>query len=822
MQSIEDYYAGKRVLITGATGMIGRILVEKFLRDLPQIDRLYVLIRPRHRGESVISPQDRLTQDLLGSSAFDRLRQELGDEFSPYVNSKVEVVSGDLTQPRLGLDDETYDELQEKIDLIINSAAVVSFDAPIDEALQLNTLGPLRIVEFAKGCRGATVAHLSTCYVNVTREGPIAEEPLDPFVLAATKNGSPLSSFDIDEEVADLERLTQMVHQQSSSLLHRAAFAIKVWFHRAHPRLSTDGSPEPEAERYQRSWVEHRMVAEGMRWAQRRGVNDVYTLTKAMGEQLLMRHRGDVPTLILRPSTVESAIESPTPGWLDGMRMVDPLIVAYGRGILPDFPGRNDSIFDIVPVDMVVNALLAVIPKTSFESGPVVYHSASGMRNPLTARRFADLVQEHYQSENGLHAGSFPRITFPTTRAFLRKLRFKYLIPLALVAPFIELAPIIPKGRRLRSRFRAKRGGIQRLAYYARIYGPYGETRVRYLSECTDKVWESLTEEERSKFNFNVADIDWQDYIQNVHIPGLKRFVLGTALKAPQGTAISDRTKGVSKDGSVSGPANRQSQVHAPGSNGSSPIESGAIPSGGASSARFSEKWARYTIPMPDDEELDRWVRDARSWVPVRFLLRWSADRLLQYYTGLKYEGMENIPKSGPFIVAANHTSHIDTGILLVLLAQGRDIHPLAAKDYFFRNRVKAWAARRLVDAAPFDRHSYSPDSLALPFGLLARNHTLLYFPEGGRSSDGKIHSFKPGIGLLALEAGVLVVPTYIQGSYQVLPKGHSIPKKHPVTVHFGPALSAKSYLETHQEEGPQELSRRFAEDVEQAVRALS
>ena len=565
------------------------------------------------------------------------------------------VVSGDMSKEYLGLDGETYWWLQEEIDLIINCAAVVSFDAPLDTAIQLNTLGPPRIMKFAQGCRSATVAHLSTCYVNGTKEGPIAEEPLDLQKVTAARNGGRRSSFDIDAEVASLDTLIKRIHRGSTSPLRRAAFAAKAWFQWLTKRSAAADGVGPARERLQHEWVEKRLVIEGMGWAHRWGFNDTYTLTKAMGEELAMRHRESVPTLVLRPSIIESALESPMPGWLDGMRMVDPLIVAYGRNLLPDFPGRADSILDIVPVDMVVNSLLAAIPSTQESNGPLVYHIASGMQNPLTLQGFADLVRDYYRREYPTvvqkQPHAFPRMTFPPTKRFLRRVRYRYMLPLRLLLGLTVLASITPWGRRLRSFYRAKRTAVDKLAHYARLYGPHAESRSQYMTHHTQAIWNSLSTKERGKFDFDIGRIDWRDYILNVHIPGLKKFVLGAATKDPRSTS---QRHGVAV-AETTAPALPHTAT--PRDNGMLVGSNGRAKGLGAeegTASKTPERCERHTIHVPDDRELDHWIRSGELYSPARVVIRWGLEQFLRYYTGFQCEGAEHIPKLGPFIIAAN------------------------------------------------------------------------------------------------------------------------------------------------------------------------
>jgi 1-acyl-sn-glycerol-3-phosphate acyltransferase len=194
-----------------------------------------------------------------------------------------------------------------------------------------------------------------------------------------------------------------------------------------------------------------------------------------------------------------------------------------------------------------------------------------------------------------------------------------------------------------------------------------------------------------------------------------------------------------------------------------------------------------------------------------------------RFYLGMTCEGLEHVPKSGPFLVASNHNSHVDTAALLVLLGKGgRPIHPVAAKDYFFRSPWRSWASRLFLGAIPFDRQSAALESLGLAVELLRREHALIFFPEGGRSQDGKIRPFKRGIGFLALESGVPILPVRIEGSFQALPKGRFFLRRHPIRVRIGPPISMEPYLQVVGPPGAQELARRVTEEVEMAVKALA
>src|SRR5438105_3722650 len=104
-----------------------------------------------------------------------------------------------------------------------------------------------------------------------------------------------------------------------------------------------------------------------------------------------------VPLSVVRPAIVESALEHPYPGWIEGFKMAEPIILAYGRGAIPEFPAIPEGILDIIPVDLVVNAMLAVAVAVPPVDAPGYYHVCSGSRNPLTFHGLYELVREYFR-----------------------------------------------------------------------------------------------------------------------------------------------------------------------------------------------------------------------------------------------------------------------------------------------------------------------------------------------------------------------------------------------------------------------------------------
>lgn len=765
MHSCARYYAGKTLFITGATGFLGKALVEAILDRLPDVGRIYLLIRPRKDDDGNLCPPEHTLQtEILGSSAFDRLRSRDGDAFETLANERLRAVAGDLSQERLGLNEADWRRLSNEVDVVINSGAMAVFDAPLDLALQINTLGPLRVLEFVQAAaRRPFLAHISTCYVN-NHAGPVFETPLDP--CRTPRPGIP---FDVDRELADGLKRVEAI---------RAA------------------GGDAQA-------IQERMVAEGLERARRYGWNDTYTFTKAMGEQLLRRHRGDAPAIIVRPSIIESAMRHPAPGWIEGFRMMDPLIVGFGRGKLPDFPANPETVLDVVPADVVVNALLTVIPRAQAGGGPEVMQVATGMDSPLVIKHFyanlVDYFNRHPLRSKGSAKGKgtgngtrLPELTFPDVASFLRRLDRRYRIPLRIANTLLQPLALTAWGRARLKRWEQRPGQIDTLRHLAAIYGPYAQGQYRFLTYHMKALWDSLDEDERRDFPMTVNGLDWKRYLQEVHLPGIERYLLRMARANPRPLSP--------EEAAVNAPVVERStaQWH----KAERILSATRDPAYGDLSA--------WTTPVYK-KALQR-----STCGTLRFISR--------HYLGLETAGLEELPARGPFIIASNHCSHVDTGLLLSALGpRASSVHPIAAGDYWFRGRAMGWLLHSTLGGIPFDRSGRNvAKALALPAEVLRQGHSLIFYPEGTRSPDGSMRSFKSTVGLLALAAGAPLVPAHVSGSFDVLPKGKTLLRRHPVRVTFGPPIHIEPYLRRLEYDHVARVARAMAADLEAEVRRLA
>jgi len=484
---------GKRVFVTGATGFLGGVLVETLLRSLPEIGRLLLLIRPAGRRGA----EDRLRDEVLAAPPFERLRTLHLDDWNEWAADKVAVVAGDLGRDHFGLDAADYAALCTEVDLVVSCAATVTFDERLDRAVETNARGAARTLSLARDAAAAQggpsvpLLHVSTCFVSGGREGPVAEHVVPPL-------RGPDGAREPAAVLAEMDATCRSLRDA-----------------------------EPEALRS--------LVEAGSAVARRYGYHDVYTLTKALGELLIDRHRGEVPVTILRPAIVTSAAGGPLPGWIDGVRVVDPLLVAYGRGRMSRIPGSADAVLDLVPVDFVVHAMVAALAELaqSTDAACRVYQVSSS-RNPICLGELMSHAREGFDRTPLRDDGGAPirlaAVRFTDPERYQRRL--------------------LARLRRLRWLGRGRRGSaaqlrsgrtVDHLLHLLAVYRPYLDHRARYDDSATRRLWQRLSAGDQERLPFDVAAIDWHSYVAATHVPGLVRFALHADSGAPPAAWIELR-----------------------------------------------------------------------------------------------------------------------------------------------------------------------------------------------------------------------------------------------------------------------------------------
>lgn len=720
--------AGRRLLVTGSTGFLGKVFLALLLDRQPRIGRLFVLVRGK-RGE----PADRRFFDtILGSPVFQPLRESHGPGLEAFLRERVGVLEGDVALPGCDLSAQDLARL-EGLDAIVHNAGLVALNPPLDESLAANSRGALNIGLLAAQA-GARLLHVSTAYVagrrwgRVTEDGPArGPEGVDPL-----------------QELADGERLVRELREDSAASFLRGAKGMR------------------------RKWlIEEQLMAEGRRLALKWNRPNVYCFTKTLGEALL----ATVPGLrfsILRPTIVESAWRFPFPGWNEGMTTSAPIVYAMIRGHNV-WPIRAHTPLDVIPVDLVAAASVATVAALIAGREEPVYHLGTSDTNPFRLglcvsligryrrRRFRDFADgsalAHWARTRPLILtvphGLYHAVSAPAHRRVV-----------AAASAALEFAGLKPPRRW--TKLERELGQIDHIVATFRPFIHdhrwYFDTgRIRALRD-------SLSAEDAERLRYDPEQIDWTSYWPDVHIEGLRRWVF-------PGFEQGRRRAGLLKD---------------------SPGPSGP---GVATTRGPLNPAIRAGL-----EAFQRWLYGSYFSARVRYAARVPPGRVL---------------------VAANHSSHLDMGLIKHALGPaGRALAPLAAQDYFFRPGWRSWFFGNFTNLVAVDRRAGLKDTLRRTAKAL-ETASVLIFPEGTRSLNGAIASFKRSFGYVALKAGVDVLPVYVDGTFAVHPKGRVIPRRGKIAAVVGRPIPAAELAALAEGLPMKEACRRVAQRVEDEVREL-
>ena len=468
---------------------------------------------------------------MIKNDCFDRLRSELGDGFGAEVARRVRAVPGDVSRDGLGLDDEGRNALA-TADVVIHSAATVSFDAPLTQAVEINLLGPSRVAAaIAETGSAAHLVAVSTAYVASTHQGEAKEELLSE------------NRFTLDvpweAEVTSARRLRDDLEAESRKPEKLRTFTKQA---RAEIGAAGDHLIASKAEKLREEWVSTELVTAGTARSISLGWPDAYPFTKALGERALVEQwEGRVPITFVRPSIIESALSEPRPGWIRGFRMAEPIIVSYARGLLREFPGVPEGIVDVIPVDLVVAAILAVAARGPEPGRPKVYHVASGVRNPL---RYGHLVElsEDFFSRNPLYDErgqpiNVPEWSFPGRGRVQRQLK-RADAAMTFVEKVITALPIRGKQAQLAARMEDRHALAKRALGYVELYGAYTETDARYRVDNLIELSDTGDGDDHARFEFDPAVIDWDHYVHEIHLPSVLEH---TRVRTKPGKSVVDK-----------------------------------------------------------------------------------------------------------------------------------------------------------------------------------------------------------------------------------------------------------------------------------------
>lgn len=532
---LRDLLAGKKIVMTGVTGFIGEQLLWKILTELPETTPSVLV---RRKGSA--SARDRMIA-LVKKPIFTDVREAAGGA-AELLDSRVEIIEGDLPNvPRLPAD----------LDIVVHCAGDVSFDPPIDQAFATNVIGTKalldRMLEAVTDDHGQRrkvphYVHISTAYTAGRRRGAIPEAPQAHNIDYEAEATAGIAMRDLIEaesrtsvQLAKLRKEAEREHRQAGFLTTAA-----------------------DTERRRLEWVEAELIKAGTERARSLGWTDVYTFTKALGERVVADVGGDVHVSIVRPAIVESSWLHPYPGWIEGFKMAEPLILAYGRGELPEFPATPEAVVDIVPCDHVVNAILAVCATQPEIGNPEFYHVNSGARNPLNFKDLYSYIRAYFLEhpfEGGPRgAARLPQWTFPGASSIERLLSTSGRAH-KVAERVLARAPRSNRTRKIAKDLDRTGVRLDFLRRYHSLYKEYAQSELHFVDDNTFALTKALHPDDQPAFAFDTAVFDWKTYVQEVHCPSITAPVRRMdAIRSKRGnrpTTMKDLDKDATGSGAI-------------------------------------------------------------------------------------------------------------------------------------------------------------------------------------------------------------------------------------------------------------------------------
>ncbi|XP_015586617.1 fatty acyl-CoA reductase wat isoform X1 [Cephus cinctus] len=454
LSEIQQFYKGANIFITGGTGFLGKILIEKLLRSCPGIGNIYVLVRFK-RGKRMEERMDK----LLSDNVFSVLKKE-----NPDYKKKLIGINGDGANSGLGVSPEDRLLLTNEVSIIFHAAATVRFDEPLNVAVAINVNSVKDIIDLSKDCKKLKACvYVSTAFSNCIQK-KICETIYTP----------PLTYEESNMIVDILER--------------------------------QDFSKDIVGE------ITQKLIG---KWP------NTYTFTKAIAEGVINKFARNLPISIIRPSIVLATWKEPLPGWTDNLLGVNGIVAGVAVGAIHVMHLDKNKKCDLVPVDMVCNAIIACawetgITKRRPEEDIPVYNYVTGPENPITWMEFQSLAHSiGYKSPT--NAAIYYNTVIYTKYQLLYTIFefFFHLIPALVVDNITKLIgkePILYKMHK-------------KLANLTRVLSFFTTQEWTYENFQMQKLWNRLSNEDKRLFPSSLTLFKWHDLVKT-HIFGMKKYIM--------------------------------------------------------------------------------------------------------------------------------------------------------------------------------------------------------------------------------------------------------------------------------------------------------
>ena len=513
---IRQTLAGKHILLIGATGFIGKVWLTNLLTDLPEIGRIYLLVRHNRASTSV----ERFQRILEESPVFEKLAQHHGAGFSGFLRERIEVVDGDVSKRGLGLAPEVRQRLARSLDVIVNSSGLTDFNPDIRDALATNVRATAYTLDFLRECNHAGLLHLSTCYVVGQRDGRVLEE--------LPRNYTPRGVADYDA-VTEWQRLEALVREtearaESPEVTEELRQAAQK---KEHAAKDLHGAALDNQIRKNRvRWLRQTLTDAGSNRATELGWPNTYTFTKSLSESLIRNFLDANPSAavaVVRPAIVESSLEKPFMGWNEGINTSASLSYLLGT-FFRQLPTNEAKCLDIIPVDLVCRGMTLISAALVERRHAPVYHLATSVANACNMGRSIELTglghRKFYRAQDGFeHRLRLKFDAIPVSKARYESLSAP--AQKAIVAainrtaePFSSRPPLARAQREL-----------EKVIKLVSLFEPFILHNDHIFEAANiERLDAAVPDDEKIAFGYDARALDWWDYWINVHIPALRKW----------------------------------------------------------------------------------------------------------------------------------------------------------------------------------------------------------------------------------------------------------------------------------------------------------
>ncbi len=512
--SVRRAMAGKHVMLVGVTGFIGKVWLANTLLDLPEIGRIYLLIR-RQKSSPAGKRFERMVEE---SPVFDPLYERYGSSLPRFLQGKVEIVEGDLTQPELGLAPEVAVRLRQHLDLIINSSGLTDFNPDLRDALATNVDAALNVLEFVRQSDHCGLVHLSTCYVAGARDGRVSEK------LRPNYTPVGLADFDAEREWRDLHQYIKQAEAQAESNEITLELQRQAQDKEHAARDLQGAALENQVRKGRIRWLRNYLTEAGSKRALELGWPNTYTLTKSLAESLIAKRGAGLPVAIVRPAIVETSVAKPFAGWNEGINTSASLSYLLGTAFR-QLPSNERKRLDIIPVDSVCQGMTLISAAVLERRHDTVYQLATSVTNPCDMGRSIELTslahRKHYRAQEGLESWLRLRMdAIPVSKT--RYNRMSAPAQIAIVKSIQRIMAPLPLKKTPLAR--AERN-LEKVGKLVQLFEPFIlHNEHDFVADNIEKLSYALPPEERSQFDYDTRSLDWWEYWIDIHIPALRRW----------------------------------------------------------------------------------------------------------------------------------------------------------------------------------------------------------------------------------------------------------------------------------------------------------